>query len=955
MPSLVVPSASYVTLLTPAAESSVPMASALQTRLPLLVPLLTALLLLLAVGKTVQAYPADAFVTTWQTTEPGETITIPTARGVDYDFTIDWGNGHVERVTGTHPQPSHRYPRPGTHTIAIRGNFPQIDLFALNSNDAQRLRSIEQWGAIAWQSMLFAFSGATNLVLNAADAPDLSGVSSLQGMFHNARNLDSDLNHWDVSGVTDMDRLFAGASRFNGNISGWDVSAVTDMSSMFEDAERFNGDLSRWNTSRVTSTRRMFREAKAFNGDLSRWDVSAVTDMEGMFFMAESFSSDLSRWNVANVTNMRTLFYFAPAFNSDLSRWDVSNVTNMESMFAGAAAFNSEIGGWDLASVEQIDAMFRDATSFNADISGWDVSRVTGMHTLFGGAHAFDQDLSGWDVSNVNDMASMFNGSGLSPAHYDRILVGWAQQPLQAGVTLGATRVAYCNGELIRNHIITEYNWTIHDEGRAAGCPDGSGPIALEAIRTAPSPGAPSQRARAGSEGAPFITTWRVTAEDRQLRIPTAPETRYDFTIDWGDGTVEQISGVDPNPTHTYTSAGTYTVTINGDFPRIYLNVTGHFDARRANAKKLLTIEQWGDIRWSSMEGAFAGAEKLTVRASDTPDLSRVTSTERMFRGARQFNADVSQWDISNVRNMRQMFSYASAFNGRNLARWDVSNVTNMSGLFDSATAFDWDISGWDVSNVTDMSAMFQFASRFNRDISGWNVSRVTSMEAMFHRATDFDQDLNRWDVSQVTNMDEMFRDAWHFAGNLADWNVAQVRQMRAMFAGARRFNSDLSRWNVSHVTDMERMFAGARVFSSDISGWNVSRVHDMSGMFIAAAAFNSDIGGWDVASVTNMRMMFADAERFDRDLSGWDVSRVRNDGGQFDNTMEEMFDNSGLSTRHYDRILQGWASLPLDRTAGVILGAKGTAYCDSAQARRQLIERFNWRIEDAGRGTRCP
>jgi hypothetical protein len=38
----------------------------------------------------------DAFITTWETTEPGEAITIPTRGGEeapDYAFTINWGDG----------------------------------------------------------------------------------------------------------------------------------------------------------------------------------------------------------------------------------------------------------------------------------------------------------------------------------------------------------------------------------------------------------------------------------------------------------------------------------------------------------------------------------------------------------------------------------------------------------------------------------------------------------------------------------------------------------------------------------------------------------------------------------------------------------------------------------------------------------------------------------------------
>lgn len=43
-------------------------------------------------------------------------------------------------------------------------------------------------------------------------------------------------------------------------------------------------------------------------------------------------------------------------------------------------------------------------------------------------------------------------------------------------------------------------------------------------------------------------------------------------------------------------------------------------------------IEQWGDIAWSSMSGAFYGCVNMDVRATDVPDLANVTSTSGMFR-----------------------------------------------------------------------------------------------------------------------------------------------------------------------------------------------------------------------------------------------------------------------------------------------------------------------------------
>ena len=68
-----------------------------------------------------------------------------------------------------------------------------------------------------------------------------------------------------------------------------------------------------------------------------------------------------------------------------------------------------------------------------------------------------------------------------------------------------------------------------------------------------------------------------------------------------------------------------------------------------------------------------------------------------MFDGAREFNQDLSNWDVSNVTSMCCMFCDAESFN-QDLSSWDVSNVENMDGMFDNCNIkeeYKPDISNW--------------------------------------------------------------------------------------------------------------------------------------------------------------------------------------------------------------------------------------------------------------------
>ena len=106
---------------------------------------------------------------------------------------------------------------------------------------------------------------------------------------------------------------------------------------------------------------------------------------------------------------------------------------------------------------------------------------------------------------------------------------------------------------------------------------------------------------------------------------------------------------------------------------------------------------------------------------------SSITDLAGLFQKS-DFNGDISEWDVSNVTNMKRMFLYVKKFN-QDISKWDVSNVTNMSYMFFGATSFNQDISSWDVSNVIDMYGMFYGATSFNQDLSSWNVSNVRDMD----------------------------------------------------------------------------------------------------------------------------------------------------------------------------------------------------------------------------------
>lgn len=858
------------------------------------------------------------YITTWKTDNPGASddnqITLLTNPELDYNFTVDWGDGSPleENITG---DVTHTYATPGTYQISISGDYPAP--FSDFDSDAPKLLTVEQWGSQPWRSMFQAFVRAENLVINDSNAPDLSRVQNMHSMF---------------------------------------------------------------------------REATNFNSDIGFWDVSSVTTMESMLELAVVFDQPIGDWDVSSVTNMAFMFIDTSSFNQNIGNWDVSSVTNMLRMLENAVAFNQPVGSWDVSAVTNMSGLFEGATAFNQDISAWDVSAVTSLSRMFFFAEAFNQDISAWDVSSVNDMRFMFNNSGLSTSNYDALFNAWSQLSLQANVTLDANSVQFSNvSAASRQSIIDNFNWTINDGGNA----DDTNPPALTAnqslefidgvnmtLALAQTGGRPTSCSSANplpgslqvklndlgtqcelsgaialadngsvvsiiAENAfgssqedvtlasealvPYVTTWQTdrtgSGNDDQITLLTNIDLSYNFSVDWGDGT--QDSNVNSTITHTYAVPGTYQITITGTYPAPFIS-----------GNKLLTVEQWGNQPWLSMESAFEDSEDLVINDTLAPDLSRVSNMAFMFSNAARFDSDIGFWDVSSVTNLQGMFQSASTFN-QAIGLWDVSSVTTMSQMFQRATLFNQDIGLWDVSSVTSMLNMFFSASAFNQDIGLWDVSSVTSMTRMFRDADAFDQDIGLWDVSSITSMREMFRDAIAFNQDIGLWDVSRVTTMEQMFQAATIFNQDISSWNVSSVNNMRKIFELARAFNQDIGGWDVANVISMRTAFNSARAFNQDIGAWDVSSVSDMNAMFKNANLFDQDIGNWNVSNVRD--------MDEMFNGTPLSQENYDALLTGWSQLET-LVNGVVFSAGDATFSAESQTAKDILEvDFGWTITDGG------
>ncbi len=607
---------------------------------------------------------------------------------------------------------------------------------------------------------------------------DVSNVTTMNEMFRYSQ-FTGDISKWDVSSVTKMAYMFH-QSQFDGDISDWDVSNVTIMQSTFEESQ-FTGDISDWDVGNVTIMQSTFEESQ-FDGDISKWDVSNVITMRTMFYNSQ-FNGDISKWDVSSVTRMGYMFHQSQ-FDGDISDWDVSNVNFTFYMFQGSQ-FTGDISKWDISNVYDMEGMFRNS-QFNGDISGWDVSIVADMDKMFQGATLFNQDISKWDVGTVFTMEDMFNGA----TSFNQDLEAW--------------------GEHIPE--LTESGKPLNVKGIFSHLPDEKLPSWIYTLRYKDTKGTVSKRMLTMNDKNIVFSIYR-TPKAATGTYSIVPDT---FTTDTGltfNATTGEISG---NPTVALATKE-YTITFVGN---------GGYAGKQKSTTLTLTIQDTSSQTYFPKTKAELIADIKTVMAADddgdgnpngnTANLNvintgHITNMSKIFYDSslRDFNGDISGWDVSNVTNMNSMFE-ESKFTGENgdITNWDVGNVTNMNDIF-KKSSYAGDISGWDVSNVTTMNEMFRETS-YNNDISLWDVRSVADMELLFYKNTAFNQDISYWNVSKVATMRQMFSETGAFNQDISRWEVDNITTMQSMFQGATAFDKDLEAWGehmVGRAVNTDKMF----------------------------------------------------------------------------------------------------------------------------------------------------
>ncbi len=429
-----------------------------------------------------------------------------------------------------------------------------------------------------------------------------------------------------------------------------------------------------------------------------------------------------------------------------------------------------------------------------------------------------------------------------------------------------------------------------------------------------------------------FITKWRSNALGT-LVIPLDPAS--------GDATITYTKFGEDIPEGELTNqSGDVTINnldVNAEYIVSISGQYGYFSMQYSNYKlNLLSVEQWGDAKWSQWGSAFLDCENLQINATDRPDFSGISGAKSLagaFRGCSQLSGGVSNWDVSGIEVYSQMFRDCSVFS-EDLSSWSMgSQVTALTSMFLN-TSIDFDFSQWNFSNVNlltdfvsgtnlstknydellnklysefsgtgqtlDATGLSYCSSREERQNLNWITGDLQSCQT----PSEVDAFVTHWNVSgnfvipfrtetgfkfdiYYEKLDDSSIKNWVYdvtGGNVTipisiagDYKVVVLGDypgLKLLLSGSQTLLTSIEQWGTSEIVSLNSAYGGCTNLVINASGSpNMNLITELDETFNGCTSLESGVANWDVSEITVFRLTFKGCTNFKEDLSMWETS----------------------------------------------------------------------------------
>jgi surface protein len=303
-----------------------------------------------------------------------------------------------------------------------------------------------------------------------------------------------------------------------------------------------------------------------------------------------------------------------------------------------------------------------------------------------------------------------------------------------------------------------------------------------------------------------LIAVWKTTTSNKTVNFPSKSGYSYNGIIDWGDGTGEQSFTAWDSPalTHTYVTAGEYTVKVSGVF--------GCISEYTRSAPEMIKILSIGNTDMVYIANAFRAGNLQQFNGGDG-DLPLCTNMYGMFYDANNLTSIVfKNSDLSAITNMSYLCYSCGLLNNFEMTKCDLSSLTDISRLFRYCTA---------LTNISFAGSTFSSSSIINTDwvdgisdgVITLDISNATFGQNSYKAFTIENDTINSVNASNTTfngnTLSVMFYTCDYVTDiDMSNASFPNATSMYQMFYSCDRLNSlDRTGWDYSNITTMNQMF----------------------------------------------------------------------------------------------------------------------------------------------------
>lgn len=312
----------------------------------------------------------------------------------------------------------------------------------------------------------------------------------------------------------------------------------------------------------------------------------------------------------------------------------------------------------------------------------------------------------------------------------------------------------------------------------------------------------------------------------------------------------------DANLTHTFASAGTYTVEIYPVFGGVYFNNAG-------DRLKLTSFVTLGDTVPEFLGGAFDGCENMTSCNLDTvEDMSHINSLYKTFNGCSSL---IASPDVSGLTGVTTLYK---AWNGCSdlTSSSSVSALTNVISL--SFTWFGCSSlaslpSVNTLTSVTDLSYAWGYCSSANSAPDVNSLTGVTNLTYTWGYCSGLTTAPAVSALINVTSLNKTWRDCPNLTTAPDISTLVNVTDMSLTWLNCSSLTTITLPTDLSGITTMESMLVGVTLNTAGVGGidWIIGELHDA---MVAGKSWNGILihlgnGKYSASVLTEFNALVAD------------------------------------------------------------------------------------------------